>query len=89
MRISGVNGYGYQSSRVREEVLIARTSDDAAEQVRIAKNSTDKRVLLALSVNRDLTADAVNELYDRDIPYLEKRLNALGYRDKSWLERLF
>lgn len=84
--VAARNAYGM--SRRQEEALIARTTDIEEEQVRIAEKSKERLVLLNLALNKNLTDKAVEALFDRDLSYVTKRLESLGYENKSWLERL-
>ena len=82
-RVQALRAYG--ASPVQEEALVARTTQDASEQLRIAKNSDHRLVLLNLALNKNLVDETVQELYNRDIDYLSRRLNNLGYKERSWL----
>ena len=83
--INGIYGINsYTSPRVNEEQTIARTVAEEKVQVRIAENSDDRRVLLALAANRELSEAAIQALYSRDLDYLTNRLNALGYKKTNW-----
>ena len=83
-----IKGFGalraYGASPVQEEALVARTTQDASEQLRIAKNSDHRLVLLNLALNKNLVDETVQELYNRDIDYLSRRLKNLGYREKNF-----
>lgn len=78
---------GYQAQSSQEE-LIARTTTDKDEQVRIAKGSTSNRVLLALAANRRLEPDATQELFSRNIDTVTRRLERLGY-ESSFFNSIF
>ena len=69
----------YGVSRVQKEAIEARTVEESETQVRIAKNSDNRLVLLNLALNKNLSDEAVQELYSRDKSYLTNRLNNLGY----------
>lgn len=81
-RIEAARSYG--ASRVQQEAIIARSVQDPEIQLRIAKNSDHRLILLNLALNTNLDSEAVQELYDRDIKYLTSRLNALGYKQNNW-----
>ena len=81
--IQAIRAYG--GSRIQEEAVIARNVNDPEVQVRIAKNSKNRLVLLNLALNNNLDEKAVQELYDRDISYLTRRLDNLGYKEKNFL----
>ena len=90
MKVTGFQslmGFG-APSRVSEEANIARTSEEAQEQMRIAENSKNRKVLLALAANKSLTDEAVQALYDRELSYLTSRLDNLGYEDGSFIRGL-
>lgn len=88
MRISGL-GFNYSTPRAAEEEHIARTTDEASIQLRLAEKSKSRKVLLALAANVHLSEEVVQVLYGRDLSYLSKRLDALGYERASFLGRLF
>lgn len=69
----------YGVSRTQEEAFHARHTPDPEVQKRIAENSNNRLVLLNLALNRELSDDAVQSLYDRNIKYVTDRLNNLGY----------
>jgi len=74
---------GYRTSPIQEEALIARTTHDSREQIRIAKNSGERLVLMNLAMNKSLHKDTVQELYSRDRKDVTRRLDSLGYK-KEW-----
>lgn len=75
--IKAIRAYG--GSPVQEEALVARMTQDAEEQLRIAKGSDHRLVLLNLALNKNIDDEVVQALYGRDKKYLTNRLNALGY----------
>lgn len=78
--IQAIKAYGGPNSRVQEEALRARHTDSIEDQVRIAENSNHRLVLLNLAMNKNISEEAVEALFDRDIPDLTKRLENLGYK---------
>jgi hypothetical protein len=70
----------YGASNSQQEAFAARASRDATEQLRIAENSDSRLVLLNLALNKNLEAKTVEALFDRDLQYVTKRLEALGYK---------
>lgn len=90
MRIDNLGAAAsYGASRVQKEALVARNTQDVEAQVRIAENSNNRLVLLSLALNNNLESEAIDALYDRDISYLTKRLDNLGYKKQSWLGKVF
>ena len=80
----------YQGSAVQQEALVARTTHDKTEQVRIAENSKERLVLLNLALNENINEEAVEKLFDRDLDYVDRRLESLGYeKPQSWLKKVF
>lgn len=77
----------YGVSKSQEEAFVARHETDTEIQVRIAENSKNRLVLLNLALNKNLTEDAVQALYSRDLSYVTTRLDNLGY-DKSLFSSL-
>lgn len=78
MRVNSVNPT-YRTSPLQQEGIIARNTQDSKEQVRIAENSNQRLVLMNLAMNQNLDEDAVQALFSRNLDYLTKRLEALGY----------
>ena len=77
-RLESVRAYG--ASARQREAFAARASDDATEQLRIAENSNSRLVLLNLALNKNLESETVEALFNRDLNYVTKRLEALGYK---------
>lgn len=86
--LSAVGSAGFYRPQGRTEDLIARTTQDKEEQVRIATGSTSKSVLLNLAVNRRLEPEAAEALFDRNIDGVTKRLERLGY-EQSFINKIF
>jgi hypothetical protein len=88
--MSTINGYGaikaYGISRVQEEAIVARNTDDQDTQMRIAKESTDRLILLNLALNQNLNEDVVQAMFSRGIDYLTARLKNLGFVENKWYE---
>jgi hypothetical protein len=88
--MSTINGFGaikaYGISRVQEEAIVARNTDDFDTQMRIAKESTDRLILLNLALNQNLNEDVVQAMFDRGIDYLTSRLKNLGFVETKWYE---
>ena len=68
---------------------LARVTQDEAEQLRLAEHSKSRRVLNALAANRNITDEAVQALFDRDIKGVTGRLERLVYVNKSFIGKLF
>lgn len=81
----------YAVSRTQEEAFYARHVADPEVQLRIAKNSNNRTVLNNLALNKELSEEAVQALYGRELNYLTNRLNNLGYESsiftdiKNWI----
>jgi len=60
---------------------VARNTQDIDEQIRIASNSTEPSVLMALALNKSLDEKAVQELFKRNVKGVSKRLESLGFRE--------
>jgi len=78
MRISGINNSQYVNSN--PVIKVARFDSDETTLKRIAENSTDRNVLYALALNKNLTDEIVQVLFNRNIDRLNKRLSDLGYK---------
>lgn len=72
--------YALGGSRTQQEAVYARRVIESETQVRIAENSNQRLVLLNLAMNENLSADAVDALFDRNISYVTARLKSLGYQ---------
>ena len=90
MKILQLNsGTHLRQSRDSEEVLVARSTDNPDEQLRIAKNSKDRRILRALVINENIEDKTVQELFKRDIPEITRSLERLGFVKERSLFGLF
>ena len=67
---------------VRKVQNVARNTQDIKEQLRIANNSTEHSVLMALALNKSLDNSAVQSLFKRNHKGVSKRLEALGFKEE-------
>ena len=82
-------GYiNYGVSRDQREAIHARNIKDEAIQLRIAENSESRLVLNNLALNPEITDKVAQELFNRDIPELTRRLENLGY-EQSLFNKIF
>ena len=80
MRIDELNSIrSYMTSDVKKEAFIARETPDESIQLRIAKNSDSRLILLNLALNINITENVVKELFNRDKDYLTSRLKRMGH----------
>jgi hypothetical protein len=84
MRVSPIGGISGYSTSNNLESHYAREIDDPDIQLRIAENSKHRQVLLALITNPNLDDKVVQALFSRDLDYVTKKLEALGYVEKDW-----
>lgn len=76
-----MNAWG---NKLRQDTNIARYTKDPDVQIRIAKNSNHKLVLLNLVINESLSEEAIQKLFNRDISEITSRLKRLGHRSNTW-----
>ena len=79
MRINKVYGV----SKTQEIAHKARYTNNEEAMLRFTKSDSNL-VLQNLAMNDNLTDESVQALFDRNINSLTKRLQNLGYKNKSW-----
>ena len=76
MRISG---YASNIQTVQPEAAEARYTRNVESQMRIVKNSKNSIVLTSLALNERIDADVVQELFDRNIEPVSRKLRNRGF----------